>query len=248
MSHPPTGPGADAVVVAGATRLAARCATPGDKSMSHRALLLGALAEGTSVRARAVRRRRRGPHPGGGGGPRAPASPEGADGSSRIDGGPAALHAPAGPLDCGNSGTGHAAPGRGWPRLHYGGRPCSSATPRCRAGPWTAIAEPLRRMGASVAGPGRAVPAPRHRRPGGRCAGIDYTPPVASAQVKSCVLLAGLDAEGETVVREPVATRPHTEELLARAGADISVERTGRGRVVRLRRLGPRAARARRAR
>ncbi len=58
---------------------------------------------------------------------------------------------------------------------------------------------------------------------------------MASAQVKSAVLLAGLSADGETVVREAVATRAHTEELLAEAGADITVVVEGAGRVVRLR-------------
>ena len=59
---------------------------------------------------------------------------------------------------------------------------------------------------------------------GGALVGIDYTPPMASAQVKSAVLLAGLAATGETVVREQVPTRTHTEDMLARAGARISVE------------------------
>jgi len=58
---------------------------------------------------------------------------------------------------------------------------------------------------------------------------------VASAQVKSCVLLAGLGAKGETVVREPVATRAHTEELLAACGADVKAQRVGGATVVRLR-------------
>ena len=53
---------------------------------------------------------------------------------------------------------------------------------------------------------------------------IDYTLPVASAQVKSCVLLGGLYADGETVVREPVATRDHTEIALSEFGADITME------------------------
>jgi 3-phosphoshikimate 1-carboxyvinyltransferase len=59
---------------------------------------------------------------------------------------------------------------------------------------------------------------------------------MASAQVKGAVLLAGTAADGETVVHEPVATRAHTEEMLAAAGADISFERVGAGRVVRVRR------------
>ena len=81
---------------------------------------------------------------------------------------------------------------------------------------------------------------------GGSLRGITYTPPMASAQVKSAVLLAGLDAEGETVVEEPVATRAHTEEMLARAGADIEVTETGSGRRIRLRpgRIRPRRGRS----
>jgi 3-phosphoshikimate 1-carboxyvinyltransferase len=59
---------------------------------------------------------------------------------------------------------------------------------------------------------------------------------MASAQVKSAILLAGIAADGETVVHEPVATRAHTEEMLAAAGADITFERVGGGRTVRVRR------------
>jgi 3-phosphoshikimate 1-carboxyvinyltransferase len=71
---------------------------------------------------------------------------------------------------------------------------------------------------------------------GGQLHGIQYTPPMASAQVKSAVLLAGLAADGETVVHEPVATRAHTEEMLAACGADIEFERVGSGRTIRVRR------------
>src|SRR5205823_9135649 len=70
---------------------------------------------------------------------------------------------------------------------------------------------------------------------GGRLTGIDYTPPVASAQVKSAVLLAGLGAAEDTVVREPVLTRTHTEELLSACGAKVEVTPDGHGQVVRLR-------------
>ncbi|HXW38419.1 MAG TPA: hypothetical protein VEJ44_01895, partial [Acidimicrobiales bacterium] len=69
---------------------------------------------------------------------------------------------------------------------------------------------------------------------GGPLSGIDYTPPMASAQVKSAVLLAALTASGETVVREPVPTRTHTEDMLARAGARITVGHEDGVRVVRL--------------
>jgi 3-phosphoshikimate 1-carboxyvinyltransferase len=96
------------------------------------------------------------------------------------------------------------------------------------------VAEPLRMMGASVTGSGD------HCRPpiivgGGDLQGIEYTPPMASAQVKSAVLLAGLRASGETVVREPVATRAHTEEVLTLAGVDLEVREEGGGREVRIR-------------
>src|SRR5205823_11306932 len=70
---------------------------------------------------------------------------------------------------------------------------------------------------------------------GGSLAGIDYTLPVASAQVKAAVLLAGLGAPEDTVVREAVLTRIHTEELLSACGAKVEVTPEGRGQVVRLR-------------
>src|SRR5204862_2384574 len=77
--------------------------------------------------------------------------------------------------------------------------------------------------GAVIDGPegGRFPPLTVH---GGDLHGITYRPPVPSAQVKSAILLAGLGAEGETVVTETVPTRPHTEELLARYGADVDIE------------------------
>ena len=90
-------------------------------------------------------------------------------------------------------------------------------------------------MGAQVTGQGEQC-LPPLAVTGGPLSGIDYTPPVASAQVKSAILLAGLAADGETVVREPVATRAHTEEMLAAAGADITIEPEGAGQVVRVRR------------
>jgi len=97
------------------------------------------------------------------------------------------------------------------------------------------VAEPLVRMGAEVTGEGDRT-LPPVSVTGGALRGITYTPPMASAQVKSAILLAGLGADGETVVHEPVATRAHTEEMLAAAGADISFERVGGGRTVRVRR------------
>ena len=78
--------------------------------------------------------------------------------------------------------------------------------------------------------------------------GIDWTAKVASAQVKSAILLAGLSAGGTTVVREAVTTRTHTEEMLAEAGADVSVEPWGEGRIVRVRASDAATGRAHRAR
>jgi 3-phosphoshikimate 1-carboxyvinyltransferase len=89
-----------------------------------------------------------------------------------------------------------------------------------RRRPVDRIAVPLREMGAAIdARDGRLPPFTVHGRP---LRGITYELPVASAQIKSCVLLAGLLAEGETTVLEPVPSRDHTERLLARAGASIA--------------------------
>ncbi len=106
-----------------------------------------------------------------------------------------------------------------WPdddfTTHLVGDPSLSSRPMDR------VADPLRLMGAHVDGVGARCTPPLTVR-GGVLRGIDYTTPMASAQVKSCVLLAGLGAEGDTVVREPVLTRRHTEELLARCGALVT--------------------------
>ncbi|MGH9087049.1 MAG: 3-phosphoshikimate 1-carboxyvinyltransferase, partial [Acidimicrobiales bacterium] len=220
----------DMVRVTGGRPLVGRVRTPGDKSVSHRALLLGALAEGTSV----VRGLSDGDDVAA---TRAAVAALGAEvvdvgGAVRITGGKARLHAPAGPVDCGNSGTGM--------RLLAGlvagiaGTTVLTGDASLSARPMDRVAEPLAAMGAAVEGRG-----PRHLPPlavrGGPLRGIEWTPPVASAQVKSAVLLAGLWADGETVVHEPVPTRAHTEELLAELGAAVTVAAEGSGRVVRVR-------------
>jgi 3-phosphoshikimate 1-carboxyvinyltransferase len=98
--------------------------------------------------------------------------------------------------------------------------------------PMDRVVAPLRAMGARITGRegGRLAPL---EIDGGGLNGIDYELPVASAQVKGAVLLAGVGATGETVVREQVRTRAHTEELLRMAGADVTVE--DGGLVVRVR-------------
>ncbi|HEY3942241.1 MAG TPA: 3-phosphoshikimate 1-carboxyvinyltransferase [Acidimicrobiales bacterium] len=223
----------DTVVVGGGSPLRGTVRTPGDKSISHRALLLAALAPGTSelrglsdgddvrrtevaVGALGARVDR----------------PEGAAGVVVVEGGRSRLRPAPGPLDLGNSGTGMrllAGVLAGLPfRSELRGDASLSGRPMDR------IAEPLSAMGATVVGRG-----PRHLPPlavtGAALRGIDWTPAVPSAQVKSAILLAGLDATGETVVREAVPTRAHTEELLAAAGARVAVESWGSGRLVRLR-------------
>ena len=102
------------------------------------------------------------------------------------------------------------------------------------ARPMDRVAEPLGLMGADVRGQGERC-LPPLRVEGGALHGIDWTSKVASAQVKSAILLAGLSATGETVVREAVTTRTHTEEMLGEAGADLTVEPWGEGRVVTVR-------------
>lgn len=234
------GPGApDMVRIAGGTPLTGEVRTPGDKSISHRALLLGAMAPGTSV----VRGLSDGedvrhtmdavvalgalverPLPGPAGSP---------ESVTTVSGGPDLLHPAPGGIDCGNSGTGM--------RLLAGlvagiaGETVLTGDGSLSSRPMDRIAEPLRAMGASVEGRGERCLPPLTVR-GGPLVGITWTPSVASAQVKSSILLAGLWADGETVVREAVRTRAHTEELLALAGADVSVADEGAGRVVRLRR------------
>ncbi|HEY1828122.1 MAG TPA: 3-phosphoshikimate 1-carboxyvinyltransferase [Acidimicrobiales bacterium] len=204
--------------------------TPGEKSISHRSVLLGALAEGESVvhglsdgadvaaslaavealGARVVRRD---------------------DGAVAITGGRAVLHQADGPLDCGNSGTSMRlliglVAGFAWDTDLVGDASLSSR-------PMDRVAEPLALMGATVTGTGERT-LPPVRVSGGHLAGIDWTSKVPSAQVKSAILLAGLSAEGGTTVREAVTTRTHTEEMLLDAGVALTVEPWGEGRVVTL--------------
>ncbi len=206
---------------------------PGDKSISHRALIIGAVCEGTSVvrglsLGHDVRRtlaavRKLGA---------AVDEPEGAGGVTLVHGGRARLHAALGLIDCGNSGTSM--------RLLAGlvaglpGTTVLTGDESLSARPMDRVADPLAAMGAAVAGRTTRC-LPPISVSGGPLRAITWTPPVASAQVKSAVLLAGLWADGETVVYEPVRTRGHTEELLALAGAALTVTDEGAGRTVAVR-------------
>jgi 3-phosphoshikimate 1-carboxyvinyltransferase len=124
---------------------------------------------------------------------------------------------PAGAIDVGNAGTlMRLLPG--WLAFQAGASFTLDGDESIRRRPVDRIAEPLRLMGARIdARDGRFPPFTVHGEP---LAGIDYELPVASAQVKSCVLLAGLVTEATTVI-EPVPTRDHTERLLLSAGAAV---------------------------
>ncbi|TMM15412.1 MAG: 3-phosphoshikimate 1-carboxyvinyltransferase [Actinobacteria bacterium] len=217
--------------VGGGVALRGRVRVPGDKSISHRALLLAARAEGRSrltglsdgddVVRTAAAIGALGAHVDG----RVPET-------VHVDGGPRWLREPESVVDVGNSATamrllaGFVA-AFDWLTVLQGD---SSVARR----PMARVVEPLRRMGAGVDGRQGGTLSPLVVR-GGGLAGIDYTPPVPSAQVKSAVLLAGLGAAEETVLREPVLTRMHTEELLSVCGAKVEVTREGHGQVIRLR-------------
>jgi 3-phosphoshikimate 1-carboxyvinyltransferase len=201
-----------------ADRIGGALSVPGDKSISHRALMLGAIAQGrteirgflpgedcratlAAIRAMGVQ----------------------VDERSSTDlsvqgNGMAALTAPARPLDMGNAGTAM--------RLFMGllaGQKFDSTLigdASLMQRPMERVAVPLRSMGAAIDTEGGRPPVRVH---GGRALhGIDYRLPVASAQVKSALLLAGLSAAGETTVTEPAPTRDHTERMLAGFGVQIS--------------------------
>jgi 3-phosphoshikimate 1-carboxyvinyltransferase len=202
--------------VAPARALVGHVVVPGDKSISHRAVLVGAVADGetevagfgrsadTESTIRAVRA--------------LGVEVEEPDVDViRVRGrGLRGLTAPAEPIDCGNAGT--------LMRLLAGvlagqsGRFELSGDASLSRRPMERVATPLRKLGARVETTDGHPPLVVE---GGDLRGIRYELPVASAQVKSAVLLAGLYARGKTTVVEPVATRDHTELLLQEAGAQV---------------------------
>ncbi len=215
-----------------AAPLAGQIAVPGDKSISHRALMFGALAvgetrisgllEGEDVLRTAAAMRALGAE-----------IARGDDGVWRVAGrGIGGLTEPADVLDMGNSGTAA--------RLLCGilaSHPIFSVI----TGDASLRRRPMRR----VTGPLAACGARFSGREGGRlplavegarvALPLDYRLPVASAQVKSALLLAGLNAPGITRVEEPEASRDHSENMLRHFGADVRVEQEGAGRVILLR-------------
>jgi len=208
-----------------AKRIRGALRPPGDKSISHRALILGALAEkgdtlihglapGADVQstARVLRSLGVGVEPG--------PKPE-----LTVVHPPAGLRAPREPLDCGNSGTTIRLLAGVLAAHPFEATLTGDASLRRR--PMGRVAEPLRRMGAEIratevegVGPERPPIVVR----GGKLRAIAYEMKVASAQVKSAILLAGLRAEGETVVIEPTRSRDHTERMLRSFGVDMCDE------------------------
>ena len=214
-----------------AAPLAGRITVPGDKSISHRALMFGALAigetritgllEGEDVLRTAAAMRALGAE-----------VTHDADGTWRVAGrGVGGLVEPADVLDMGNSGTAA--------RLLCGmlaSHPLfavMTGDASLRRRPMRRVIDPLSACGARFAARegGRlplAVQGPKEALP------LEYRVPVPSAQVKSAVLLCGLNAPGITRVEEPEATRDHTENMLRHFGATVHVEPAGRGRVITL--------------
>lgn len=194
--------------------LRGRLRPPGDKSISHRALILGGLAEGITridgllVSADTSATRLAMEQLG------AAVSEEGA--TVCIRGlGTAGLHAPSTPLDMGNSGTAMRLLAGVLAAQAFDSELVGDASLSTR--PMGRIIQPLELMGADIrAGAGGRAPLRIRGNPG--LQGIDYASPVASAQIKSCVLLAGIYARGRTRVTEPRPSRDHTERLLPHFG------------------------------
>lgn len=200
-------------------RLRGRVAVPGDKSISHRALILGALAggparlgnlnPGADVAATAEALGRMG----------AALSRSNHQVTVEVEG--SRLREPTDVLDAGNSGT--------TARLLMGVAAsiagCSFFTgdATLRRRPMARVTAPLEAMGATIVGRASGSLLPLLVA-GGSLRGVVHDTEVASAQVKSALLLAGLGAEGRTVVREPAPSRDHTERMLASLGVPVAIE------------------------
>lgn len=202
-------------------QLSGRIRVPGDKSISHRAVMLGAIAEGTTVVTgllegedvlatigafRALGVRIEGPD----------------QGRLRIHGvGREGLNPPRHVLDMGNSGTAMRLIAGLLAGQRFGVTLDGDASLRRR--PMQRVADPLSAMGARLdTAPGGTPPLTLHG--GASLSAIEYRLPVASAQIKSAVLLAGLYARGRTVVEEPAPSRDHTERMLRGFGYAVEVE------------------------
>jgi 3-phosphoshikimate 1-carboxyvinyltransferase len=208
------------VIVQPAKRIRGRIRVPGDKSISHRAAMIAAVAEGVSriqnfstsadCRATLACLRQLGVE----------IEQDGAD--VTVHGvGMKDLRAPEAPLDCANSGTtmrllAGILAGQVFPSALIGDQ-------SLRSRPMQRIIEPLQMMGAEISSNEGRAPLAIHGRP--KLKSIDYELLVASAQVKSCILFAGLNAEGKTTVIENEVTRDHTERMLNLFGAHVETGR-----------------------
>ena len=193
---------------------------PGDKSISHRALILNAMAQGSAtitglssgedvlstmhcLRLLGVRIENHG------------------EGRVAVNGSGDAMEEPEDVLDTGNSGTSM--------RLLAGmlaGQPLFSVLTgdsSLRSRPMGRVVEPLTLMGAKISGRKNGTQAPLVIS-GGSLKGVEYTMPVASAQVKSSIMLAGLSAQGKTVIHQPAHSRDHTERMLGAMGVAVETD------------------------
>jgi 3-phosphoshikimate 1-carboxyvinyltransferase len=204
---------------------------PGDKSISHRYAMLAGIAEGASrlenystgadcastlggMRSLGVEWERK----------------DGVDNTIEVKGRGLALAAPAGALDCGNSGStmrmlSGIVAGQKFTSEMVGDESLSRR-------PMERVIRPLSAMGAQIASQEGKPPL---RITGAALKAIDYKMPVASAQVKSCLLFAGLFAEGETRIEESMRTRDHGEVALRAFGAQLDRKSSGQGSEVRIR-------------
>ncbi len=223
----------DTLLISPGHPLRGTCTLPGDKSISHRCAILAAMAEGQSVienfLVAGVTRVMLGA-----------LEQLGVkwtlDGSTLVIDSPGlnGWHSPTQPLDCGNSAT--------TMRLLAGALAASGVpavldgSPVLRSRPMGRIIIPLQSMGVPITGTASNC-APltlSAQQPGQQLHSIDYKLPVASAQVKSCLLLAALAAPGTTTLHEPAPSRDHTERLLASLGLSIEHEISNTGSTVRL--------------
>ncbi|TAN25012.1 MAG: 3-phosphoshikimate 1-carboxyvinyltransferase [Actinomycetota bacterium] len=208
------------VSISGKRSFNGELSVPGDKSISHRALLISALSSGTStVKGLSTGRDVMAT--------RAVIAQLGAEVRSlgdllAIEGGPDRLSPPNSVLDVGNSGT-LIRLGAGMV-AGLGGTYTFSGDESVNKRPMKRIFNPLRQMGATIDAADNGETAPFTLRSYG-LHGIRYSLPVASAQVKSSILLAGLGASGTTTVIETMPTRSHSEEMLAEAGAKLEIVR-----------------------
>ncbi|AMB99860.1 3-phosphoshikimate 1-carboxyvinyltransferase [Aerococcus urinaehominis] len=209
------------------TGLTGTIQVPGDKSISHRAVMFGALAQGETRVTGFLKAddclstisifRQLG------------VDIQVTDDLVTIKGrGLAGLTAPTGPLDCGNSGTTMRLMSGILAGADFDSQLVGDASLSKR--PMTRVPKPLSLMGGVVQGQGDKNLPPLKITGGQDLTAIHYDMPVASAQVKSAILLAGLQAEGETVLVEKERSRDHTERMLAQFGVDLDVD----GKIIKI--------------